>query len=806
MADKVSIYDENGELAEGVERIRTQCYFCHANCGVLAYVKDGDVIKIEGDPDYSNQGGLCCRGTSALLHVNHPARINHALKRAGEKGENKWEQISWEEALDTCYREFKRISMTYGGDAIHCHRGTARDNMWQVGRLGNTFNCPNECGVLSGLACYLPRVSLMIMSYGGMQIADMSQFFARRYEDPNWVCPECTIVWGCNPTISNPDFYMGHWVTDVMKMGCKLISVEPRVTWLAAHADIHVRLRPGTDTYVAMGMLKVMIEEDLYDHDFVDRWTYGFDELSERARSFSLEDIEKITWVPKATIEEAARMFATSKPANIVWGLAIDMQSQGTPTAQAVAALWAITGNLDVPGGMCYTAAPMGVDQPSAGGWGYYDLLSEDMMKKRVGWMEFPMYRYGLTQSNPDIELLEHQQGKFKGAWVQCSNAIACMSLEVEGWYEAMKGLEFVAAVDIFMTPTIQACADIVMPAQTWAEKHSVRAHYYFLSAITGSCAVEGEALSDCEINRRLGRKFDADEEFKNAIGRPLDVNGWPWETEDEVYDEILKPSGFTFDELRENGPVYQKYEYRKYETGGLRPDGQPGFNTPTGRIELWSTLLDKFGYDPLPYAEEPGIGPITTPDLFEDYPLIMITGARTTSFFHSEHRQVPRMRNLKKDNNVYLNPKTAEEYGLKNGEWVWVENVYGRCKAQVEVTNLYQDPRVIACDHAWWHPEGDAEGLYESHDLNVNNLLPGIPGRAGFGSNYKTTLVKLYKVTPEDDSNGCFPSPDTGYVSQAMDGKGVKAIEELVDERAQIMRDREAVKKAIAEAQAEQA
>ena len=84
MADKVSIYDENGELAEGVERIRTQCYFCHANCGVLAYVKDGDVIKIEGDPDYNNQGGLCCRGTSALLHVNHPARINHALKRAGE--------------------------------------------------------------------------------------------------------------------------------------------------------------------------------------------------------------------------------------------------------------------------------------------------------------------------------------------------------------------------------------------------------------------------------------------------------------------------------------------------------------------------------------------------------------------------------------------------------------------------------------------------------------------------------------------------------------------------------------------------
>lgn len=743
---------------DGMVVTRTQVWSapgCHEGCGVLVYSdkETGKFIKLEGDEeDPYNQGHLCPRCLAFNQVQFHPDRILHPMKRVGERGENKWEQISWEEALDTCYREFKRISMTYGGDAIHCHRGTARDNMWQVGRLGNTFNCPNECGVLSGLACYLPRVSLMVMSYGGMQIADMSQFFARRYEDPNWVCPECTIVWGCNPTISNPDFYMGHWVTDVMKMGCKLISVEPRVTWLAAHADIHVRLRPGTDTYVAMGMLKVMIEEDLYDHDFVDRWTYGFDELSERARSFSLEDIEKITWVPKATIEEAARMFATSKPANIVWGLAIDMQSQGTPTAQAVAALWAITGNLDVPGGMCYTAAPMGVDQPSAGGWGYYDLLSEDMMKKRVGWMEFPMYRYGLTQSNPDIELLEHQQGKFKGAWVQCSNAIACMSLEVEGWYEAMKGLEFVAAVDIFMTPTIQACADIVMPAQTWAEKHSVRAHYYFLSAITGSCAVEGEALSDCEINRRLGRKFDADEELKNAIGRPLDVNGWPWETEDEVYDEILKPSGFTFDELRENGPVYQKYEYRKYETGGLRPDGQPGFNTPTGRIELWSTLLDKFGYDPLPYAEEPGIGPITTPDLFEDYPLIMITGARTTSFFHSEHRQIPYLRQLTPDPWVQINPEDAAAANISEGDWVWIENHRGRCRQRARVT--YEAPKgVIAAQHGWWFPEQDGAEptLYGFRQSNINKLLANKPGKTGFGCDAKCTLCKVYRCSEED-------------------------------------------------------
>ncbi len=173
----------------------------------------------------------------------------------------------------------------------------------------------------------------------------------------------------------------------------------------------------------------------------------------------------------------------------------------------------------------------------------------------------------------------------------------------------------------------------------------------------------------------------------------------------------------------------------------------------------------------------------------------MLTTGARPVSLFHSEHRQVQRMRNLKKECNVYLNQQTADAYGLAQGDWVWVENLYGRCKAQVDITNLYQDPRVIACDHAWWHPEGDPEKLYDSHDLNVNNLLPGIPGKSGFGSNYKTTLVKLYKVTPEDDTNGAFLTGEEGEHSQALDGKGVEAIQDLVDQRNALVAKRDAAK-----------
>ena len=776
-------YEEDGYIVH-----RTSVWSapgCHEGCGVLVYSdkETGAFVKLEGDPeDPYNQGRLCPRCLAFQQVINHPNRILHPMRRVGERGSGQWERISWDEALDTIEHEFKRIATTYGPETIHLLRGTARDNQWQVGRLGYAIGSPNEYGFLSGTACYLPRLSLMIMTYGGMLIADMSQFMAKRYDDPAWVCPECTIVWGVNPHLSNPDFFMGHWVTDVMKRGCKLICVEPRVTWWSARADIHIMSRPGTDTAVAMAMLKVIIEEDLYDHDFVDRWTYGFEALAARCAELDLEELAAMCWVPAEKLAAAARLFAASKPANIVWGLAVDMQSQGTPCAQAIAALWTITGNLDVPGGMVYTAAPMGIDPPSAGAWGYYDILTEEQQKKRVGWKEYPMYRYGLTQSMPDLCLEECEAGRVKGLWLQTSNGIVCMSCETERWYEALKKVEFCAAVDIFITPTIEAYADIVLPVATWAEKKGVRAHYYFLSAISQAVTPEGEVLSDAEINRRLGSRFDNDPEYLEAVkGARNPIPAWAqWDTDEAIFDEMLQPSGYSWKELRERGPAYQVYRYRKYETGDLRPDGQPGFNTPTGRVELYSSLFEKFGYDPLPYIEEPGVGPVTTPKLYEEYPLIMITGARTNSFFHSEHRQVPWLRQLTPDPWVQIHPRTAEKYGISEGDWVWLENKVRKADRSItemtvnplpqdlddggewEVRRARQRARLtyevaeyeVAASHGWWFPEqeGSEPNLFGLRQSNINQLLKNKPGRTGFGADLKCTLCKIYPCTAEEN------------------------------------------------------
>jgi anaerobic selenocysteine-containing dehydrogenase len=530
-----------------------------------------------------------------------------------------------------------------------------------------------------------------------------------------------------------------------------------------------------------MAMLKVIIEEELYDHEFVEYWTYGFAELAERCSGLDLDELAAMCWVPKEKLVAAARLFATAKPANIVWGLAVDMQSQGTPCAQSIAALWTITGNLEVPGGMVYTAAPMGIDQPSAGAWGYYDILTEEQQKKRIGWTEYPMYRYGLTQSMPDMCLEECEAGRVKGLWLQTSNGINCMSCESERWYQALKKVEFCAAVDIFLTPMIEAYAEIVLPVATWAEKKGVRAHYYFLSTINPTVTPEGEVLSDAEINRRLGSRFDNDSEYLEKVSQARNSTpAWAmWDSDEALFDTMLEPSGYTWDELRERGPAYQVYKYHKYQTGELRPDGQPGFNTPTGRVELYSTLFVNFGYDPLPYIEEPGIGPVTTPKLAQEYPLIMITGARTTSFFHSEHRQVPWLRQLTPDPWVQIHPRTAEKYGISEGDWVWLENKVRkpdrsitestrdphpedlgdgglwevrRCRQRARLT--YEVPEYeVAAQHGWWFPEQDGAepNLFGRRQSFVNELLRNKPGRTGFGADLKCTLCKVYPCTPAE-------------------------------------------------------
>jgi anaerobic selenocysteine-containing dehydrogenase len=189
---------------------------------------------------------------------------------------------------------------------------------------------------------------------------------------------------------------------------------------------------------------------------------------------------------------------------------------------------------------------------------------------------------------------------------------------------------------------------------------------------------------------------------------------------------------------------------YYRHERGLLRKDGKAGFETSTGKIELWSKKYEEWGLDPLPYFEEPPESPISTPKLWQEYPLILMGGRRSPVFHHAEHRMIPWLREIDPDPSVEIHPQTAKELGIMDGEWVYIENKRGRVRAKTKVT-LMAHPKVVTCCHGWWLPEtdGKAPNFFGIWEYNINNLIPtGTQSRSGYGgATYRTCLCRVTKI-----------------------------------------------------------
>ena len=723
---------------------------CHDSCGLLLYTdKDGKLVKVEGDPNSPyNHGTLCMRCLNLVEAVNHPERLKYPLKRVGERGENKWERISWDEALDIIEENVRRIQKEWGPETIVGMMGTGRNCNWHVPLITYcALGSPNfALGFLSGDSCMLPRHAISTVVAGDLSIIDASQFRPLRYDDPEYHRPDYILIIGNNPLKSNGDGFLGHWIVELMKLGSKLIVIDPQLTWLASKAEIWLQVRPGTDTALIMAMTHVIIEEGLYDYDFVDCWTYGFDQLKEAVEPWTPEAAEKVTWVPAEKIVKAARMFASGNPSCVQWGVAIDMNVNGIAQAHAIIDMNAICGNYEKPGGnlVARDAYGMVISYP----YGYDKYIPPEMQEKRLGLDVSPLHRFaaGAATAHGDSILQACETGKpypIKMFWFQSTNPIANMAGEAPRVYDAITSTEFNVVVDVFMTPTAIACADIVLPAAMSCERNSIRAWWTPLRAITKVSSYY-EAKSDEEIAVMVCSRMNPD----NFDPR-TDI-----ELLQEAMDGAIEKIPVTYEELREQVQVWPERQYGMHQKGLLNDDGSIGFHTPTGRIELYSTILQAIGDPPVPYYEEPRESPYSTPELAEKYPLVLTTGHRSYEFFHSEHRQQPTMREFHPWPLVDINPETAAANGIKDGDWVWIENLRGRCKQVANVTDT-MDPRVVNAEHGWWFPEqeGAEPSLFGVFDSNINNLTNQcVTGPTGYGAPYKSQLCRIYPVTSEND------------------------------------------------------
>ncbi len=726
---------------------------CHpVGCGVQLHIKDGELVQIEGDPEHPvTRGALCPRCLAMKDVIYHKDRIKYPMKRAFEdRGKDKWERITLDEAFDILEEKTRYFTDTYGPESIVVFCGTGREATVYHNELTFMgFGSPNACYAQSGWSCYAPRVSSMAyLMGGGYPEIDYAARYPDRYEHPGWEAPKYIMLWGKDPLKSNADGLWGHAIVDLMKdYGTKLITVDPRVTWIGTKAEYNLQLRPGTDAAMALGILNVIINEDLYDHDAVEKWTYGFDELKERVQEYPTDKVAEITWVDEDLIIGAARAFATSKHSAIGWGLSVDQNPNGIQVGHALLSIMAITDNIDVPGG-CTLGLPIDDDTN-------VDMIrraleaetiDEATFSKRIGAEEYPFVCQLMSTNHPDsvLDTLETQEPyRLRMGVFQSSNVVGgAISAAQERWLEAMKtSFEFVAATELFQNPTTMALADLIFPLKTWVEHDTlVESHYGFNVAFNGACNKAIDVVEGVD-----------DLEFMMKIGERMFPEYWKqFDGVDDYLAKVRLPSGYTWESFREEGIVQPEEIYRKAEKGLMRFDGEPGYMSQSGRIELWSHAYSQFGDDPLPYFIEPPRSPVSTPELFKKYPFVLTTGGRRYTSFHSEHRQIERLREIDAQPIVEINPNAAKRLGIENGDWVWIENEFGRVKQVAELTEGI-DERVVHAHHGWWFPEQDGEepNLFGFRQSNINVIMPHKEiGKLGFGDTFKCEICNIYKVT----------------------------------------------------------
>ncbi|MCY4361755.1 MAG: molybdopterin-dependent oxidoreductase [Gammaproteobacteria bacterium] len=700
---------------ENKQRVRTICRSCgHGGCGVYVVVEDGKVVKIQPDKEHPVSKGYTCKKAYGSIELQyHPDRLLYPMRRAGARGEGKWERLSWDEALTEVAGKLNQFKQESGAESVVFGHGTGRDFHRFVYRVANLFGTPNV--LTPGHMCYLPRVAISKLMGMDISLCD--------YDSK----PACVVAWGSNHLISNPDENKGINLAKTLTNGAKFIVIDPRRTKLADKADLFLQIRPATDSALALAMMHVIVKEDLYDHHFVENYTTGFEKFVERLEEYPPERAEKITWVPKEKIIEAARLYATTKPAAMQWGVGIEQNINCVDADRALIYLVALTGNLDVPGGNVIFGLPPGLPRAK---FSLFDQLPPEQHAKMLGG---DRYRLGATinRITPHVvwdAIEEADPYQVRAMVIFASNTLTARE-NARRVHDVLKNkLEYFVAVDIFPTLTTEL-ADIVLPAATWLENDNIadywKVHGYVFPR-NKAVEPEGQARPDHLILNELGQKLGFTEHF--------------WEDYEESLDFILEPAGLTWDEFREMPYLQTDVKYRKYE--------KDGFNSASGKLDFYLHKYEEWGYDPLPGFVEPPESPAREPEFVEKYPLVLITGQRIFNFFGSEHRQGDYLRRTHPDPMVEIHPDTAAARGISDGDWVHISSPRDQVRFRARIFDGI-DPRVVSAEWGWWFPEKDRTDIEVQLESNINLLTEDAGGLdPGMGAtNLKGLMCQVEKA-----------------------------------------------------------
>lgn len=640
---------------------RTMCGLCSGTCGMTVTKENGEVSVIEGDVDHPvSKGHLCPKGRAFTEVLTAKDRLRHPLRRTDG---GRWEEISWNHAFGILAWNLRKILQEHGPEGLAVHVGQAgvgKEFSGYAERFCNVYGTPNFS--TSGSHCCESKSMANVITFGGMPVAD--------YENS-----KCIVLWGRNPHASTPSLVKE--ITSARKRGCALVVIDPRETNLAKQADFHLQIRPGTDGALALGMLHVIVNEALYNKSFVGTWTVGFDKLRARVASYTPERVERITWAEASKIREAARLYASSSPACISQGVALELATNGFQALRAIAILQAITANLDVSGGALFLSEADLTD---------LRIANKNGKREAIGAMEYPLFHAATGHAQANLyarAILEGKPYPLEGLIVAGSNPVLTWP-NARRVRQALSNIGFLAVIDPFMTETSRL-AHLVMPCATFLGENDLWDSSHLSSAPRIGLApkVHDEGLpTNWEIWKEIATRIGHGDYF-------------PWETDEEAIDFRLSSVGITFDDLAnmQGGYGYHQWTPKKYEA--------EGFGTPSGKVEIYSAKLERHGYDPLPvYRERPETSS-PAPGIVARYPLVLTTGARTLGYLHSRFRNVPSLFDRSPEPYVEVNPATARELHIRDGETVVIETRRGKIRVKVKcIHGILQ--KVISVPHGW--------------------------------------------------------------------------------------------------------
>ena len=759
----------SGEAAKKVVEVKhAYCKMCgpaRTHCSTLCTIIDGRWTHVEGNPAAGNNNvpgskSLCAKGNAAMQSLYSPDRILYPMKRTGEKGEGKFEQITWDQAYDLIAAKLKEQKEKYGAKSY----GVLSPQFYAVlGSVGRRFlNVHGSPNYLHSAICNSQRFFSRQVTIGGPNHLGATNTASGQIGKTKLL-----VSWGYNS--ENSAMNQGDPLARVnaLENGLTVVDIRPMQDALAAKATVWVPVRPGTDAALGFAFLNVIIGEGLYDHDFVENWCSGFDKLAEHIKQFTPAWAAEVTGVPEQQIIDVARMMGTMKPMGINVGNGIgDQSNDGHWTVVALSLISAITGNLGIAGG---GAAAMIMPPPLIKVKGI-DLLADKLKPSEAdienGWMpgvgdlvapETPRWwQTPQTQeSGPTsayyralYSVISEDPYPLRFLFGQSSNPLSA-TRGPKTIVEVLKKIDYYVVMDVSWNPSCEY-ADIVLPAATQYEtsdqlnmKNMVGGTFLGINQVIAEPL--GESRSDWQYYLDLAVKMGYGDDF---WGGSLDA----------MLSEQLSDSGITLAELREKGFIFVE------RTDGAKPT-EPEYQNyekmfailPGGKVQCYNEWLggkpnntDTGLLEYLPVYNGPAENLSTTPEIAAEYPLIITDVHAYRLCNHSYYHDCAYLRELQPYPWVKINPATAKKYGIADGDWMKIESVHGYIKM---VAKYFEGiaPDVLMTKRGWWQPceelglpgygylDGGAEVnvLYDSNIANYDHFHSAMS---------KQTLVKISK------------------------------------------------------------